>query len=227
MSGNRVGLVVGIALLVVGMLPTASAKEHLYVGAAKCATCHKKELMGNQYGEWQKGPHAKAFTTLKEDKAIKLAKEKGLATPPHESPECLKCHVTGHGVPAAQIRYPLKASDGIQCESCHGPGNDYRKKTTMSDEKKAIAAGMWQPGKEEKLCTTCHNDQSPSWDPTKFKLANGTTAGFDYEQAKKKIAHEIPENVKGRYLEVVKQKRAAGQAGGGTAADEEDESEEE
>jgi hypothetical protein len=194
----------------------------MFVGVAKCRSCHKKELIGNQYGEWQKGPHAKAFTTLKGDKAIKIAKEKGLAKPAHESPECLKCHVTAHGVPAARIRYPLKESDGIQCESCHGPGNDYRKKTTMSDEKKAIAAGLWKPGKDAKICTDCHNDESPSWDPKKFKLANGSTVGFDYEQAKKKIEHEIPEDVKGHYLELVKKKKAAG----GAADDEEEEDEE-
>jgi hypothetical protein len=102
----------------------------------------------------------------------------------------------------AQIRYPLKPSDGVQCESCHGPGNDYRKKKVMSDEKKAIAAGMWQPGKDEKLCTSCHNDKSPSWDPKKFKLAGGKTVGYDYEQAMEKIAHAIPTDVKGHYLEL-------------------------
>ena len=84
MSGSR-RTRVGIALLVFGSA-TASAKEHLFVGAAKCRSCHKKELIGNQYEEWQKGPHAKAFTTLKGDKAIKLAKEKGLATPPSREP---------------------------------------------------------------------------------------------------------------------------------------------
>ena len=220
MSGNRFGLAVGIALLVFGMLSTASAKEHLYVGDAKCSTCHKKELIGNQYGEWQKGPHAKAFATLKGEKAIKIAKEKGLPNPPHESPECLKCHVTAYGLEAARIRYPLKASDGVQCESCHGPGNDYRKKTTMSDEKKAIAAGMWQPGKDEKICTDCHNDKSPSWDPKKFKLADGSSVGFDYKQAMEKIAHKIPKDVKGHYLEQVEQRK---KAGGAAADDEEDE----
>jgi hypothetical protein len=213
---ERGGLAFGIALLIFAMGNSASAKEHLYVGAAKCKNCHKKELIGNQYEAWQKGPHAKAFATLKGAKAIQIAKDKGLARPAHESPECLECHVTAHGAPAARIRYPIKPSDGVQCESCHGPGNDYRKKKVMSDEKKAIAAGMWQPGKEEKLCTTCHNEKSPSWNPNAFTLANGTKVGFDYEQAKEKIAHEIPEDVKGRYLELLEKKKAEGSAGGGT-----------
>jgi hypothetical protein len=209
-SVNRGGLAIGIALLTFVLGGTAAAKEHLYVGAAKCKSCHKKELIGNQYEAWQKGPHAKAFATLKEAKAIQIAKDKGLSRPAHESPECLECHVTAHGVDAARIRYPIKPSDGIQCESCHGPGNDYRKKKVMSDEKKAIAAGMWQPGKEAKICTTCHNEKSPSWNPKAFTLANGTSVGFDFEQAKEKIEHPIPKDVKGRYLELVEKKKAEG-----------------
>ena len=93
----------------------------------------------------------------------------------------------------------------------------------MSDEKKAIAAGMWKPGKDAKICTDCHNDESPSWDPKKFKLADGSTVGFDYEQAKKKIEHKIPKDVKGHYLELLKKKKAEGGAG---AADEEDDEDE-
>jgi len=220
MRGNRAGFALVVALLTLGVVPMASAKDHMFVGVTKCRSCHKKELIGNQYEKWQKGPHAKALTTLKGEKALKIAKEKGLANPPSESPECLKCHVTAHGVPEAQIRYPLKASDGVQCESCHGPGNDYRKKTTMSDDKKAVAAGLWKPGKDAKICTDCHNDKSPSWDTTKFKLANGSTVGFDYDQAKEKIAHKIPKDVKGHYLELLKKKKASG---GAAEEDEDDE----
>jgi hypothetical protein len=54
---------------------------------------------------------------------------------------------------------------------------------------------MWEPGKNAEICTACHNDESPTWDPAK---------GFDYEAAKEKIAHPIPEHVKGRYLELAK-----------------------
>ena len=221
MRGNRGGFVLALVLSTLVIAPMAAAKDHMFVGVNKCRSCHKKELIGDQYAKWQKGPHAKAFTTLKEEKAIKIAKEKGLPNPPSESPECLKCHVTAHDVPAARIKYPMKASDGVQCESCHGPGNDYRKKTTMSDEKKAIAAGLWTPGKDAKICTDCHNDQSPSWNPKAFKLANGTTVGFDYDQAKEKIAHKIPKDVKGHYLELVKKKKASG----GAAEEEEDDEE--
>jgi len=201
---------VGLALFVgVG---SGSAADHKYVGAAKCKTCHKKELIGDQYGEWQKGKHAKAYEALKSDKAAEIAKEKGLSGPAYESDKCLKCHMTGHGLPATAFdKKPLKASDGVQCESCHGPGSDYKKKKTMSDHDKAVAAGMWEPGKDEKICTACHNDESPTWDAAK---------GFDYEERKEKIAHSIPEDVKGKYIEMEKELKKKG--GGGGDDDEEE-----
>jgi hypothetical protein len=186
--------------------------DHKYVGAIKCKTCHAKELMGDQYGEWKKGPHAAAFEALKSSDAIEIGKKKGLAKAPHETEECLACHTTGHGLPATAFdKKPLNDKDGVQCESCHGPGSDYRKKQIMSSREKSIANGMWEPDKDETLCTACHNEKSPTWDPEK---------GFDYEKMKEKIAHPIPEDVKGHYLEIVKKRKAAG---GAAADDEEDE----
>ena len=133
----------------------------------------------------------------------------------------MKCHATGYGLKREQLaKRPLKLFDGVQCESCHGPGKDYAKKKIMSDRDKALAAGMWEPGEDEKICTDCHNDESPSWDIGKYELAGGGTAGFDFEQAKEEIAHPIPEDVKGRYLELEKQKKAK-KKGRGQAEEEE------
>jgi hypothetical protein len=200
MRRGIVSMVAGFALVLLMGSVDSSAADHTYIGAAKCKTCHKKELMGNQYGEWQEGKHSKAFEALQSDKAAEIAKEKGLAGPAYESDECLKCHMTGHGLAAtAFAKKPLKAKDGVQCESCHGPGSDYKKKKTMSDRDKSIAAGMWEPGKDEKICQKCHNDESPTWDAAK---------GFDYEERKKEIAHPIPEDVKGNYIAMEKKLKA-------------------
>ena len=210
------GLALAVGALLMLGADLASAKEPQYVGATKCKSCHKKELMGNQYGEWQKGVHHKAFETLKSDDAKKIAAEKGLSGPPHESADCLKCHVTAYGEEPARFakKRPLNPEDGIQCESCHGPGSLYRKKKTMSDRDKSVAAGMWEPEKDAKICTACHNDESPTWDPAK---------GFDHEARIEEIAHRIPEDVKGRYLELEKKQKA--ERGG--AADDEDEDDDE
>jgi hypothetical protein len=200
------GLAVGAA--------NAAAKEPQYVGAKKCKSCHKKDLIGNQYGAWEEAKHSKAFETLKGEKALEVAKEKGLAGPPHEAGECLKCHMTAYGEDASKFaKKPLAAKDGVQCESCHGPGSLYKKKKTMADHEKSLAAGMWEPGKDEKICAGCHNDESPTWDPAE---------GFDFEKRKEEIAHAIPEDVKGKYIEIEKKLKAEKKARG-EAVDEEEE----
>jgi hypothetical protein len=125
-----------------GVGSAVAADDFKYVGASKCKSCHKKELIGNQYGAWAEAKHSKAFETLKSEDAAKIAKEKGLTVPAHEADECVKCHATAFGLTEAQVaKKPLKVSDGVQCESCHGPGSKYRKKKTMSDHDKSVAAG--------------------------------------------------------------------------------------
>jgi formate-dependent nitrite reductase cytochrome c552 subunit len=102
--------------------------------------------------------------------------------------------MTAYGEDASKFaKKPLDASDGVQCESCHGPGSLYKKKKTMADHDASVAAGMWEPTKE--TCTGCHNEESPSF------------AGFNYEESLKKIAHPIPAEVKGKYAEVEKKLR--------------------
>jgi hypothetical protein len=86
----------------------------------------------------------------------------------------------------------------------------------MSDHDKSIAAGMWEPGEDEKICTGCHNDESPTWDAEK---------GFDYEERKEEIAHAIPEDVKGKYLEVEKKRKAERKAAGEDVDDDEEDDE--
>jgi hypothetical protein len=215
-----VGVGLGLAL-VVGSAG-ASEGEFKYVGLKKCKSCHKKELIGNQFAKWQDAKHSGALELLKGEEAIKVAKEQGIAAAPHEAPECLKCHVTAYGVDPAQIaKKPLAAKNGVQCESCHGPGSAYKKKKTMADHDKSLAAGMWEADKDEKICTSCHNDESPTWDTTRYELADGSTVAFDFELAKEKISHPIPEDVKGKYIEVEKKMKAEK----GEAADEEEEEE--
>ncbi len=112
--------------------------------------------------------------------------------------------MTAYGEDASKFaKKPLAAQNGVQCESCHGPGSLYKKKKTMADHDKSVAAGMWEPGKSDKICVGCHNDKSPTWDPAE---------GFDFEKRKEEIAHPIPADVKGKYIEVEKARKAAKKA---------------
>ena len=199
MQGSVARVAIGFA--VIGALALVSAPgraaDPTYVGVNKCKTCHKKESTGDQYGVWKKSSHAKAYETLLGEKAIAAAKERGIAGPPSEAPECLKCHATAYGLePKDYGKKPLEVADGVQCETCHGPGSAYRKKSIMEDREKAIAHGLIIP--DEKTCLRCHNDESPSWDPMRYTLADGSHAGFDFDQAYAKIKHPIPEVAKGK-----------------------------
>ena len=162
----------------VGAQAQEKPAEHKFVGVKKCSTCHKVEAKGNQFAKWQASKHSKAFATLASEKALAIAKEKKLAKAPQESPECLKCHVTGAGKAAELFDVGFAKEDGVGCESCHGAGMDYMKMNVMKDVALAKAAGLVLP--DEKTCTTCHNQESP------------TFAGFDYKKSLAMVAHPNP-----------------------------------
>jgi hypothetical protein len=168
---------------------SASAGEkHEFVGASKCKMCHKKPDDGEQYVIWEKSSHASAYATLAGDKAKEIAKAKGIDTP-QEAAACLKCHVTGYGAPAELLGSKYDKTEGVTCEACHGAGGDYYKKKTMvgiiTGEIDGASVGLVMP--DEKTCTKCHNDESPTFE------------GFKFEEMVKKIAHPIPDAKKAEY----------------------------
>lgn len=162
----------------------AKEAKHSYIGVKACGMCHKTEKQGEQLKTWEGSAHANAYEALKSEQAVAIAKEKGLEKPAHEASECLKCHVTEYGADAAQLDAKFVANMGVQCESCHGPGSDYKKMSIMKDREASIQNGMRdisaEDGSAEKLCVTCHNEESPT-----FK-------GFKFEEMWKKIAHSVP-----------------------------------
>lgn len=174
----RLSLSVAAVCAVAMSVRAADPDPASYVGLKTCGMCHKKDETGNQLAKWQASPHAKAFETLGSDKAKEVAKAKGIADPQKDG-KCLKCHATAYNFGETAIaNEKVKVEDGVICESCHGPGANYKSKSTMEDQAKAIAGGLIHPA--TKSCTKCHNDQSPS-----FK-------GFDEAKYAEKIAHPNP-----------------------------------
>ncbi len=162
----------------------------LYVGVKACRMCHKKEDTGNQYGIWLEGPHAKAVEALGTEKAKTVASGLGIEDP-QKSGKCLKCHSTAYNWTEEAKTDRIAVEEGVSCESCHGPGKNYKAKTVMEDREKSIAGGMVYPA--TKSCARCHNDSSPTWKPDRYTLKDGTKTGFDAEQAYEKIKHPNPE----------------------------------
>ncbi len=156
---------------------TASA-DNKYVGVKKCAMCHKSPATGAAYSVWEKSAHAKAFETLKSQAANDIAKKKGLKTAAAESPECLKCHVTGGGSAAGAVK-----EEGVTCEACHGAAEKWlmlHNKKDDASKAKAKEAGFVMDAQNGKACEVCHNSQSPT-----FK-------GFKFAEAWAKIEHKMP-----------------------------------
>ena len=152
-----------------------------YVGVKTCGMCHKKEDVGQQLKIWQDSKHSKAYKTLQTEKADKIAKEKGFSTKAVETPECLKCHTSGYNVDASLLGKKFDIKDGVQCETCHGPGSDYKSKKVMKDRTLSIEKGLIMYDNPEELCVKCHNEESPN-----FK-------GFNFEERWAEIKHSKPE----------------------------------
>ena len=157
-----------------------SQSKHKYMGAEKCAkVCHKGKKKGSQLEIWKSKKHSQAYHTLGTEKAKKLAKELNLKEDPQKSEKCLKCHVAGHGLEKSRFTKTYKIEDGVSCEACHGPGSVYKKLSIMKDTKKFLANGGILP--DEKVCVSCHNEESPTYEK------------FVFEEKVKIIAHPKPE----------------------------------
>lgn len=157
--------------------------ENKYVGAEKCKNCHASAAKGDQHGVWSKMKHAQAFATLASPEAKKIAAEKKIDDP-QKSEACLSCHVTAYGVPAAQKHKKFDETQGVQCETCHGPGGNHvaARLSAEGDETK-----VQQVGKDEiihdvtaETCKKCHNEKSPTFKPPFcFRKAAKATAHLD------------------------------------------------
>ena len=193
-------IIPAVALLLMAGVAQAQDKKAEYIGADQCKVCHDKKPEGAQFSVWKTEKHSKAFENLKSEAALQVAKDRGMPKPPHESPECLKCHVTAYDFEAMAAPAKIKPEMGVQCETCHGPGElhvadgrdvMFKKKTAEEVDWMANLVKI-----EEKLCLECHNEESPTWNPEKYTKEDGTKAGFDFEQAKKIIEHPNPTKAK-------------------------------
>lgn len=178
-----------IIIAIPALMAQDSAANHSFVGAETCSMCHKSEKQGEQIHIWKASAHSKAYETLKTAEADSIAKAKGLSTNAILSEACLKCHVSGYNINAALKTAKFKMEDGVQCETCHGAGSEYKSLKIMKNEKEAAKNGLRLfRTKEERiaLCKECHNSESPTFDSTKY----------DFTEMWEKIKHDIPEGSK-------------------------------
>lgn len=158
-----------------------SQSDAKYVGVNTCVgACHKTDAQGKQLDIWKESKHSKAYEVLQTPEADKIAEEKGFKTPAVETKECLKCHVLGMDMDESKFESTFDKTQGVQCETCHGAGSEYKKLSIMKDKEKAKENGLVIHTEKEAFCTHCHNSESPT-----FKE-------FNYDEMWAKIKHDKP-----------------------------------
>ncbi len=145
-----------------------------FIGSIACGQCHKGPMMGYQYSKWRLSKHAQAYAVLGTPKAKQIAVERGIDKDPQSAEQCLKCHTTGAGEAKGRFTESFDLAQGVQCESCHGPGSEYQAEAIMMDLVASRNAGLWKVNKE--TCLKCHP-----------KEVHGKP--FDFEAMRKKIDH--------------------------------------
>jgi hypothetical protein len=175
---------------------TASpAPKGKYIGAKACKNCHSTEAKGAAFEKWNESKHAKAFARLASPEAKKAGAERKVEDP-QKSPECLKCHQTAFGEDQKNIKKGFTPEDGVQCESCHGPGEEHFKKRFAE-----AASGKADDGKRVQIpadeiisrptmatCVTCHNEKSPTYKP--FCMKERVKEIAHYDPRKQRTAEE-------------------------------------
>jgi hypothetical protein len=151
-----------------GLVPIRHPTGRRFAGSAACAECHEEA-----YDVWKDTGHAKALTTLEEQRPRRDA-----------DPECLSCHVVGwapqrfepfEGGFTGMKTTPQLAHQG--CENCHGPAaahtaverGDVRASTAERDRlRQELVLTLDTPeGKQKAVnnCLECHDlDNSPHFD---------------------------------------------------------------
>ena len=139
-----------------------------YTGPGSCSSpsCHggvqpraDASVQQNEYSTWVvRDKHAQAYAVLSNQFAQRMA---GILELPaaNTAPKCLACHSLD--VPSDQRARTFDATDGVSCESCHGPASNWLGPHTTKGwtHEKSVEVGMYNTRglvQQSEKCLTCH-----------------------------------------------------------------------
>ncbi|MBO6766829.1 MAG: hypothetical protein JJ901_00825 [Erythrobacter sp.] len=143
-----------------------------YEGVASCAgsTCHGRSegngaiVRQDEIATWQEpssasGAHSRAYSVLASRRGRQIAQTLGIGAAT-AAPACLGCHATY--VPQSRRGARFHTSDGVGCESCHGPAEGwlqvhYEKAASHASNLRAGLVPLERPQVRAKICLDCHH----------------------------------------------------------------------
>ena len=180
-------------------LPAAASaadvpKDAKHEGAASCASslCHGSSrpldahgVLQNEYVTWsQFDPHSGAYRVLLGARSKQMAARLGIG-PAEKAPQCLACHA--EVVPAARRSPRHQLSDGIACESCHGPSSAWlpthhqSPTVTHADNLARGLVALERPAVRAETCTACHVGDAGRYASHAMMAAGHPRLVFDLE----------------------------------------------
>jgi hypothetical protein len=148
--------------------PAIAPGATTYTGAGSCnaSNCHGSvwpktggKINQNEYNLWSsKDKHTKAYSVLLEPRSKMIARNLKIDKP-ETAAQCLDCHTTN--APTAQQATSFQISDGVGCESCHGPAGGWLGPHVTHDwtHEKSVGLGMVDTKdvkKRTEVCLSCH-----------------------------------------------------------------------
>jgi hypothetical protein len=146
----------------------ADTATNRYVGPGSCSAgaCHggiqprsETKVLQNEYSTWvTEDKHAKAYAALIQPLARQMAAILKIG-PAENSQKCLVCHALPSDSALRAQAYDL--SEGVSCESCHGPASNWLGRHFLPDARHASMVGLGLVDNKDlatrsERCLTCH-----------------------------------------------------------------------
>ena len=150
--------------------PNQATPQYLGAGSCSASACHNAGFAHRptrgEYDFWiTRDPHARAYEVLFQERSRSIQKAMNAARPAHQDQRCLGCHVAPE---YREAQPPTRAlhfkTDGVSCESCHGPASQWINehhldawRTRSVAEKKARGMNDTRSiSGRAQVCVVCH-----------------------------------------------------------------------
>lgn len=151
----------------VSTLVAQEGSTQRYVGSLSCAASSCHGGAGDRQDQWvqwnSKDVHRRAASTLTLAGSAQIAQAAGISDPANHA-RCTTCHAPNAVVPEAARLATLDRTDGVSCESCHGPAEQWIRTHTRTSKEgfpyaNKLAAGLrdlQNPYVRANTCVACH-----------------------------------------------------------------------